>query len=63
MPLNQQEWSIIDRFKEPSSWNALATIPATLGFVVPGPVATAIGFVGAGICVLLGFILKEGTAQ
>lgn len=58
--MNSQEWKLIDRFKEPSSWAALAAAATTAGLVLPGQLIQALSFIGAGICVLLGVLLKEG---
>lgn len=57
--MNTNEWRLIDRFKEPSSWNALAMAAAGMGFALPSDVAQVISFVGSAICIALGFFLKE----
>jgi hypothetical protein len=54
-------WKIVDRFKEPSSWNAIGTILAAIGVSLPSPILQAIPLMGAGFCVLLGFFMKEGV--
>lgn len=61
--MNSQEWKLIDRFKEPSSWASLAAGLGVIGVTVPSNIVQGISLVGAGICVLLGFFLKEGASQ
>ena len=60
--MNSTEWRLVDRFKEPSSWSALAAGFAALGISVPGPVLQAVSYAGAAVCVLLGFLMKEKTS-
>jgi hypothetical protein len=57
--MNSSTWKLVDRFKEPSSWAALASGAAMIGVIIPPGYMQAISFVGSGICVLLGVILKE----
>lgn len=59
--MNDAEWKLIDRFKEPSSWSALAAGLSMLGITVPAPLFQGISMAGAAVCVLLGFFLKEKT--
>ena len=58
--MSQDEWKLIDRFKEPSSWAGLAAGLGALGVSVPAGIVQGASLVGAGICVLLSVILKEG---
>lgn len=55
-------WRVVDRFKEPSSWAALAAPLAALGVSVPSDYLRTASLLGAGICVLLGIIMKEKSA-
>ena len=50
---------IIARFKEPSSWAALAAGATSLGIVIPAGWVQTISLIGAGIATLLGIFLKE----
>lgn len=59
--MNDFGWRFIDRFKEPSSWAAFAVPLAALGVSMPAGIVPAISMIGAGICVLLGVLLKEGA--
>lgn len=59
--MNAAEWKLVDRFKEPSSWSAIAAGAGMLGVSLPAGMMQGISLVGAGICVLLGFFLKEGA--
>lgn len=58
--MNQNDWKLIDRFKEPSSWASLAAGLGVVGVSLPPGAVQGLSYVGAGICVLLGFFLKEG---
>ena len=57
--MNDAEWKVIDRFKEPSSWAAISVPLATMGLVVPTQWLQVISLVGSGLCVVLGIVLKE----
>lgn len=59
--LNTQEWRLIDRFKEPSSYAGLSTLLAMAGLSIPAPWVSAISLIGSGICILLSIVLKEGA--
>jgi hypothetical protein len=58
--MNDQEWKLIDRFKEPSSWAALAAGLAGIGITVPSQWVQVIAGIGSAACVLLGILFKEG---
>ncbi len=60
--MNDAEWKLVDRFKEPSSWAALAAGFGTFGFVLPGGLVQVVSLFGAGFCVLLGVLLKEKSS-
>jgi hypothetical protein len=60
MNITKSEWEIIDRFKEPSSYASLGAGFAAFGVVVPAQWMQIVSYVGAGICLLLGVLLKEG---
>ena len=53
---------LINRFKEPSSWAALAAGLTGLGLTLPPGLVSGISYVGAGIACLLGFFMPEKTA-
>lgn len=57
--MNPDEWKLIDRFKEPSSWSALATGAALVGVSIPSSWMQVVAFVGSGVCIALGILLKE----
>ncbi|HVC54961.1 MAG TPA: hypothetical protein VND95_03345 [Stellaceae bacterium] len=57
--MNDAEWRLVDRFKEPSSWAALAAALGTLGIAVPGQFVQVISLFGAGLCSALGILLRE----
>lgn len=59
--MNDTEWKLIDRLKEPSSWAGVAAPLAALGFSLPSGVVQAISLLGAGACVLLAVLLGEKT--
>lgn len=61
--MTDQEWKLLDRFKEPSSWSALAAGLAAIGIVVPGEIVQAVALLGSGVCVLLGVVLREAPAK
>jgi len=56
-------YSLIDRFKEPSSWVALATAATGLGVNVPSGWVQTLSFFGAGVACLAGILLREGTPK
>jgi hypothetical protein len=58
--MNPNEWKLIDRFKEPSSWAGIGVLLSTIGVNVPSGLVQAISLLGAGACVLLSVLLKEG---
>lgn len=58
--VDSNEWKLVDRFKEPSSWAALAAGLGTIGLSLPGGLVQAISLVGAGVCCAFGFFMKEG---
>lgn len=51
--------SILNRFKEPSSWAGFAALLAIAGIHLPEAVNAQIGAVGAAVCGLLAVILPE----
>jgi hypothetical protein len=57
--MNDAEWKLVDRLKEPSSWAALAAGFGTFGIALPGGLVRVVSLFGAGLCVLLGVMLKE----
>lgn len=57
------DWRLIDRFKEPSSWNAIGVLLAGVGVNIPTGLGHGIALIGAGVCIILGFVLKEGKSQ
>jgi hypothetical protein len=57
--MTPDEWKLIDRFKEPSSWASLAAGLTAVGFVIPSQLIQTVSLIGAGVCVALGFFLKE----
>lgn len=61
--MNATEWKLVDRFKEPSSWSALAAGLGMIGVSVPSGLLQAVSLIGAGLCILLGFVLKEQPPQ
>ena len=61
--MNANEWKLIDRFKEPSSWSALAAGLGTIGVIVPSNIVQVISLFGAAVCVALGVLMKESPAQ
>jgi hypothetical protein len=61
--MNDQEWKLIDRFKEPSSWAAIGAGVATIGVNLPPGMVQAVSYVGAAGCILAGVFLKEGSSQ
>lgn len=60
--MNDQQWKLLDRFKEPSSWSAIAAGLGSLGVMLPPGIVQVISLVGAGLCVLAGILLKEKTS-
>lgn len=60
--MNDSEWKLVDRFKEPSSWAGLAAGAATFGFAIPAGWAQAVSLLGAGLCTLASILLKEKSA-
>ena len=60
--MNDQEWQLLDRFKEPSTWGTLSVPLSAIGISLPTGVLQVISLFGAGICVLLGILLKEKTS-
>ena len=50
---------ILKRFKEPSSWAALAAIFALLGFNMPESMMQNITQVGMGLAGILGFFMSD----
>jgi hypothetical protein len=57
--MNEQEWKLVDRLKEPSSWAAIAAAFAAFGITIPNDWVHAISLVGAGLASILGIVLKE----
>ena len=57
--MNDEEWKLIDRFKEPSSWSAIGAGLVGLGLYIPPGAIQAVSLIGAGGCVLAGVLLKE----
>lgn len=56
-----QEWKLIDRFKEPSSYAGLASLCAMAGVVIPAQWVQVISFAGSAVCVALSVLLREGV--
>lgn len=53
-------WSLLDRFKEPSSYAGVATVLTGLGVNInPGLFQTSV-YIAAGLCGLASFVMKEG---
>jgi len=63
MSLNQDEWKLIDRFKEPSSYAALGPALAAVGFNLPGQWLPVVSYIGAGLCTGLAILLKEAPTS
>jgi hypothetical protein len=61
--MNAQEWKLIDRAKEPSTWASIGTALGMFGLTVPGPTWQAITMVGSGLALLAGILLKEAPAS
>ena len=59
--MSPDEWKIVDRFKEPSSYNALGTMLATFGVAVPSIWLSVISYVGSALCLAVGLLMKEGV--
>ncbi len=57
--MNEQQWRLVDRLKEPSSWAAIAAGFAGCGITIPSEWAHALSLFGAGVCCLLGVLLRE----
>lgn len=50
---------MVERFKEPSSWNSIAGGIAMLGITIPTPLIQSLSYIGAGAALLVGFFLPE----
>jgi hypothetical protein len=61
--LTPQEWRLIDRFKEPSSYAALGGLFAMAGVTVPQGWMQIFTFAGCAVCTALGVLLKEGNTN
>ncbi len=51
--------AITERFKEPSSYSAIAAVLAMVGLHVPADVWQSVVLVGCGVAGILGFWLRE----
>lgn len=61
--MNDTEWKMIDRFKEPSSWGVFGSALGMFGISVPGGLMQALSLIGSGACLLIAFLMKEGQAK
>ena len=51
--------ALVERFKEPSSYSAIAAVLAMAGIIVPSDLWQSIVFAGCGFAGILGFWLRE----
>ena len=51
--------ALIERFKEPSSYSAIAAVLAMVGIIVPSDLWQSVVLVGCGVAGVLGFWIKE----
>jgi uncharacterized membrane protein YccC len=51
--------AIVERFKEPSSYSAIAAVLAMIGIIVPSDLWQSVVLIGCGVSGLLGFWLRE----
>ena len=51
--------NIIERFKEPSSYSAIAAVLAMCGVIIPSDLWQSIIMLGCGASGVAGFLLKE----
>jgi len=51
--------AIVERFKEPSSYSAIAAVFAMVGIIVPHPTWQMICLIGCGAAGVLGFWMSE----
>ena len=52
-------FDIISRFKEPSSYSAIAAVMAMVGVVIPNDLWQSLVMIGCGISGAVGFFMKE----
>ena len=50
---------LIYRFKEPSSYSAIAAVLAMIGVIIPSDLWQSIVMIGCGVAGALGFFMKE----
>tara|TARA_X000001382_G_C3016196_1_gene130160 strand:- start:102 stop:311 length:210 start_codon:yes stop_codon:yes gene_type:complete len=50
---------IISRFKEPSSYSAIAAVMAMVGVIIPSDLWQSIVMIGCGVAGAFGFFMKE----
>ena len=50
---------LIERFKEPSSYSAIAAVLAMVGIIVPSDLWQSVVLAGCGVAGILGFWLRE----
>tara|TARA_B100002052_G_C15501016_1_gene427165 strand:- start:87 stop:275 length:189 start_codon:yes stop_codon:yes gene_type:complete len=50
---------VISRFKEPSSYSAIAAVLAMVGVIVPSDLWQSIVMIGCGLSGAFGFFMKE----
>jgi len=51
--------NLIERFKEPSSYSAIAAVLAMCGVIIPSDLWQSIVMIGCGISGAAGFLIKE----
>jgi|TARA_R110002020_G_scaffold321948_1_gene537801 hypothetical protein len=51
--------AIVERFKEPSSYSAIAAVCAMVGIIIPSDLWQSVVLVGCGVAGVLGFWLRE----
>ena len=51
--------NLIERFKEPSSYSAIAAVLAMCGIMIPSDLWQSIVMIGCGISGAAGFLIKE----
>lgn len=52
-------FDIISRFKEPSSYSAIAAVMAMIGVIIPSDLWQSIVMIGCGVAGAFGFFMKE----
>ena len=51
--------ALVERFKEPSSYSAIAAVLAMVGIIVPSDLWQSVVMIGCGAAGAVGFFMKE----